>query len=112
MVTDLVDHDVRYDLFEAEGGGLPFGNDGSSIENDPLGQRSRHAYALAVERDALVQPAELHRISKAEASSRIWIGDFLHLEHYVAETVAERRRKTGKSAPRDCIDVMSGRSSA
>ena len=80
----------RDELLEAERGRLPFGKDRAAVKRDPLGQHARLADALSVERHALVEAAELHRMVEAERAGGLRIGDFLDQQHDVAEAFAER----------------------
>ena len=77
MMADLVDDDVGDELLEAEARRLPFGEDRPAVERDPLGQHARMLDALPIERNAFVKPAELHRMTEAEAARGVGVGDFL-----------------------------------
>ena len=58
------------ELVEADPARLPFGDDRPAVERDPLGQRARMADALAVERNAFVEAAELHRMAQGRRCAR------------------------------------------
>jgi len=105
MVTDLVDHDVRDQLLEADGRRLPLGDDRTAVKCDSFREHARLLDALPVERHALVETAELHWVPEPKPPRGVLISDFLDQEDDVVEAFCKRRREPIERSPCDRFDV-------
>src|SRR4051794_26247369 len=105
MVADLMDYDVRDDLLEAVARALPLGEDRAAVERDALGQSTRLADALLMQRDALIESAELHRMAKTELARGMRVRHGLDQQNDLAEALAEGRGQALERPPGDRIDI-------
>ena len=107
MVADLVDHDMRDDLLEAERRGAPFVEDRAAVRGVMRSGSVPDCSTLrSVERHAFVEAAELDRMVEAERARRVGIGDRLDQQNDVAEAFA-RTARAGARSVRRAIASMS-----
>ena len=113
MMADLVDDDVVTSCSRLNARRLPLGEDRPPVERDPLRQHARLADALPVERNALVEPAQLHRVRQAERGARSPRSATSSTRSTMSPRLSrEGRRQPVERAPGDRLDVGGGRHSA
>src|SRR5258708_32254091 len=105
MVADLVDEDVAHEVVEILAGLAPVIEDGSAVEKDDVGLGARVHHALARQRDAAIEAADVERAVQLHLLLGLGVGKFLDANDDAPEMPLQRRRYGGQPALGQRLDV-------